>query len=441
MHIRLFSTFGLSFFTCTLVFFCNPSPGSAQSTGNTKPNILIYIADDQYKTSIGCYGAKPSYTPNIDKLAEEGIRFTHCFTPSSICTPNRGVLLSGMYPLKNGAHPNHSGFYDGVKSLPNYMKELGYRACIVGKDGIQKPSDFYEWEFRIKKSDEHVPGADEPKHDRHRKSRFDEIEKFINDKDSRPFCIFHAASLPHSPLLNKMPNGLKGYDANNYYMDFELGKYRELLQKYGAEENTIVIYVNDNEAQQDRTKNTLYDTGINIPMIVRWPEHIKAGTTTNVMVSTLDILPTLLEIAGGEIPEILDGKSMLGVWEGKTGSLHDKLFFSYTGVIVSSNRQETPFPIRAVRTDRYKYIRYLNYTIGHPKLKDKIFPAEELFDLQSDPEEKNNLANSPELAKIKQNLSADVDDWMRSMNDQGIASEEEALRRYPPGKNDEEEEE
>ncbi len=438
MYLRLFSTFGLSVYTCAILFLFNPSSGPAQTTGKTKPNILIYVADDQYKSSIGCYGAEPSYTPNIDKLAEEGIRFTHCFTPSSICTPNRGVLLSGMYPLKNGAHPNHSGFYDGVKSLPNYMKELGYRACIVGKDGIQKPSDLYRWEFRIKKSDELVPGADEPKHDRHRKSRFDEIEKFISDNDSRPFCIFHAASLPHSPLLNKMPNGLKGYDANNYYMDFELGKYRELLQKYGAEENTIVIYVNDNEAQLERTKNTLYDTGINIPMIVRWPGHVKAGGTTNVMVSTLDILPTLLEIAGGDIPEMLDGKSMLGVWQGQTEPLHDKLFFSYTGVIVSSNRQETPFPIRAVRTDHFKYIRYLNSGIGHPKLNDKIFPFEELFDLQSDPEEINNLAGSPDFANIKQTLSDDVDAWMKSMNDNGIGSEKEALLRYP-AKTDEEE--
>jgi len=441
MYHRLFSIFRLLLFICTLLIFYNPDPGFAQGAGDAKPNILIYVADDQYKSSIGSYGAEPSHTPNIDKLAEEGIRFTHCFTPSSICTPNRGVLLSGMYPLKNGAHPNHSGFYDGIKSLPNYMKELGYRACIVGKDGIQKPSDLYEWEFRIKKSDEHVPGADEPKHDRHRKTRFDKVEKFIGDDDPRPFCIFHAASLPHSPLLNQMPNGLKGYDANNYYMDLELGNYLDLLQKYGAEKNTIVIYVNDNEAQLDRTKNTLYDTGINIPMVVRWPGHVKAGSTANIMVSTLDILPTLLEIAGGDIPDNLDGKSMLEVWQGKTEPLHDKLFFSYTGVIVSSNRQETPFPIRAVRTDRYKYMRYINSGIGHPKLNGKIFPYEELFDLKSDPEEKHNLAGSAESAQIKEVLSRDVDAWMSSMNDNGIESEKEALLRYPAKTNDEEEEE
>ncbi len=408
-----------------------PMAGYAQDNGDNRLNILIYVADDQYKSSVGCYGADPSHTPNIDKLADQGAMFTRCFTPSSICTPNRGVILSGMYPLKNGAHPNHSGFYDGVKSLPNYMKELDYRACIVGKDGIQKPSDLYEWEFRIKKSDEHVPGADEPKHDRHRKTRFDNVEKFLGDNDSRPFCIVHAASLPHSPLLNELPNGLKGYDANNYYMDYELGQYLELLKKYNLDENTVVIYVNDNEAQQDRTKNTLYDTGINVPMVIRWPGKIRPGMTINTMVSTVDLLPTLMEIAGGKIPDILDGKSMLGVWEGKTDYLHDEIFFSYSGVIVSKKRQETPFPIRAVRTDRYKYIRYLNNQVGHPKQKNTLFPPEELFDLQNDPQELNNLAESSEHAQVKEQLSHEVDLWMKEMNDKGVESEEEALRRYP----------
>jgi uncharacterized sulfatase len=214
-------------------------------------------------------------------------------------------------------------------------------------------------------------------------------------------------------------------------MDFELGKYLELLKTHKIEDNTIVIYVNDNEAQLKRTKNTLYDTGIHIPMVIRWPGNIQQGTTTNVMVSTLDILPTLLEIAGGKIPEQLDGKSMLKTWKGDSSPLHEKLFFSYTGVIVSKKRQETPYPIRAVRTDQYKYIRYINHKIGHPKFKGKLFPKEELFDLHADPEEQNNLAVSQEYEEIKARLGNDVDLWMKEMNDKGIESEIEALIIYP----------
>ena len=438
MKNKSFSIFLLSIITWSMVLFVLPNIGYTQDSAAKRPNILIYVADDQYISSIGCYGADPSHTPNIDKLAGEGLRFTRCLTPSAICTPNRGALLSGMYPLKNGAHPNHSGFYDGVKSMPNYMKELGYRACIVGKDGIQKPSDLYEWEFRITKSKEQVPGADEPKHDRHKKTRFDKVEKFIKDSDPRPFLIFHAASLPHGPVLNKIPNGLEGYDAGNFYMDFELGEYLELLKTNDLTDNTIVIYLNDNEAHLERTKNTLYDTGITVPLIIRWPGQIKPGTTVETIVSTLDILPTLLEITGGEIPEILDGKSMRGVWQGTVDHLHDELFFSYTGVIVGGARQETPFPIRAVRTDRYKYIRYLNYEVDHPKKKNIDYPAEELFDLSIDPGEKNNLANAPESAAIKKQLGQDMDQWMKAMNDKGVESEIEALQRYPAKQQEEE---
>jgi N-sulfoglucosamine sulfohydrolase len=427
------TTFTLSAIA-SLLLLC-PMTARSQNRSDERPSILIYVADDQFKSSVGCYGARPSRTPSIDKLAEQGARFTRCFTPSSICTPNRGVLLSGMYPLKNGAHPNHSGFYDGIKSLPNYMKEAGYRACIVGKDGIQKPSNLYTWEFRIDKSKEHVPGANEPKHDRHRKTRFNEVDDFLSREDSRPFCIFHAASLPHGPVLNELPNGLQGYDASNYYMDYELGQYLELLKKHRVEKNTIVIYLNDNEAQRDRTKFTLYETGVHIPMVVRWPERLREGGVINTMVSTVDLLPTLLEITGQDIPAELDGKSMLGVWTGKTDHLHDELFFSCTGVSVgSSKRQETPFPIRAVRTERFKYIRYLNHEVAGPKQR-KAFPPEELFDLQTDPKEQRNLAESPDHRAIKEELSKKLDDWMTEMKDKGIESELKALRKYPaPGR-------
>ncbi len=404
-----------------------------------KTNILIYLADDQYIESVGCYGADPSHTPNIDKLAEEGVRFTNCFTPSSVCTPNRGCLLSGMYPIRNGSHANHAGFKDGVKSLPNYMKALGYRACIVGKDGIQKPSDLYEWEFRIDKSEETVPGAPPPKYEwhdssRHKKTRFDEVEALIGSDDSRPFCIFHAASLPHDPALQELPNGLCGYDASNWYMDYELGQYLKLLNKYGLTENTIVIYANDNEAQKPRTKNTLYDTGLNIPMVVRWPEKIKAGSVNNALVSTLDILPTLFEITGNEPPETLDGKSMLKMLKTGEYKLHNELYFSYTGVNVGNadwKRVKTPYPIRAVRTEQYKYIRNLNHEIPHPK-QDWIKPYEELYDIQKDPFEMNNLAEQEEMQSVKNELSKKIDHWMQEIGDQGIREEIIALEKYPP---------
>jgi len=420
----------------------NPAFGQEERSGskdsNRRPNIFIYIADDQYKASVGCYGANPSRTPNIDRLAREGLRFTHAFTPSSICTPNRGALLTGLYPLRNGAHPNHAGFKDGVKSLPNYMEELGYRAALAGKDGIQRPSDLYHWETKIEKTDEHVPGANEPKHDRHRKSDMAAIEKFMTADSDRPFCFVHAASLPHSPYLNELPNGLAGYDASNWYMDYEFGRMLDMLDRHGLEQNTLVIYVNDNEAGRPRTKFTLYETGIRVPMVVRWPGHVKPDTVTDAMVSFIDIMPTLIEVAGSASIEGFDGKSLLDVLEGRTDQLHEELYFSYTGVIVGSDRQETPYPIRAIRTGRYKYIRNLNYTVPHPKQQtgddDGMRPYEELYDILDDPGEVNNLAEVPGFQQVKAELSAKVDAWMRRMDDHGIESERQALIDFPPKK-------
>ena len=121
-------------FACCAILTFHGTEKAAAEEATKRPNFLIFMADDQYKTSIGCYGADPSHTPNIDAFAAEAMRFTRCFTESSCCTPNRGVFLSAMYPLRNGAHANHSGFFNGVKSMPNYMKELGYRACLVNKE-------------------------------------------------------------------------------------------------------------------------------------------------------------------------------------------------------------------------------------------------------------------------------------------------------------------
>lgn len=395
-----------------------------------RPNILVFMADDQYRSSIGCYGAEPSCTPNIDGFAEQGLRFTHCFTPSSICTPNRGVFLSGMLPLKNGAHPNHSGFLNGVKSLPNYMGELGYRACLINKDGIRKPSDVYSWEFRILESDELAPGATDLKSRRHRKTRFDELEAFLTDEDPRPFCILHASRQPHTPYLGRLPNGLEGYDASNHYMDSEFGRDLELLEKHGLRDSTIVIYVNDNEANQPRTKYTLYDSAVIVPCIVRWPGRTRPGTTSQAHISFLDFLPTLVEIAGGEPHSDWDGKSMVDLWRGITDRHHEELYFSYTGVSLGSNPGLTPFPIRAYRTQRYKYIRNLNHTIGHPYQQGHRFPAEELYNIQADPQERHNLAGQSQYDAVRRQLSRRVDAWMRKTNDRGMASEMDALRRY-----------
>jgi len=402
-----------------------------------RPNIFIFLADDQIMKSNGCYGANPSHTPHVDELAKRGMLFTNCFAPSAICSPNRGAMLSGMYPLRNGCHANHSGFYDGIRSLPNYMKELGYRCCIVDKDGIQKPNDCYEWEYRIEKSEQHVMGADQPDQDRHRVPRMDEIEKFISARDERPFVLFHACSLPHGPNLSRLPDGLEGYDASNFVMDDEFGKDLALLGKYLLSENTIVLFLNDNEAQGLLTKDFLYERSLRVPLVIRWPGRINPGTVSAATVSTMDILPTLMQVAGGKTPSVMDGRSMMDVWDGKTDRFRDEIYASVTGVIVSgSGRQETPYPMRSYLAGGRHYIRNLNFQAAHFARKDVRLPFEELYNLKTDPEERTNLANDPAMAAIKKEMSDKVDAWMAYCGDKGIQSELDTLEKYPakPGK-------
>ncbi len=406
-------------------------PKVTQATAAKRPNILIFMADDQYRASVGCYGANPSHTPNIDRFAESGLRFTQCFTPSCICTPNRGAFLSGMMPLKNGAHANHSGFYDGVKSLPNYMHDLGYRACLVNKDGIQKPSDLYKWERHILESDDPAPGAINPRSKRHRMTDFAALETFLASDDDRPFCLMHASRGPHAPYLGRLPNGLEGYDASNHYMDSEFGRDLALLDKHGLTDSTIVIYVNDNEAHIPRSKYTLYDTGVRVPCIVRWPGQTRPRASSDAMISFIDFLPTLVEIAGGNADAQWDGKSLVPLLEGRTTEHHEGLYFSYTGVSVGSDRVETPYPIRAYRTRRYKYIRNLNYKVRHPKVKGPLRPRHELYNLEIDPLERQNLEFFADLDPVMERLGDRIDEWMQKTGDHGIEGELDVLKRYP----------
>jgi len=166
-------------------------------------------------------------------------------------------------------------------------------------------------------------------------------------------------------------------------------------------------------------------------MIVRWPGKVKAGTVCDAMVGFIDVLPTLLEIVRKDVPADVDGKSLLDLWQGRSDHHHQELFASYTGVLVSTLRQEIPYPIRSLRDRRYKYIRTLNHQVGHPKQNGAFFPYEQLFDLSIDPGETANLASEPRLQAIKQAMSAKVDAWMARMGDQGVESELQTLKKYP----------
>ena len=393
------------------------------------------MADDQYLESVGCYGGDPAHTPNIDKLASEGLRFTRAYSTSSICTPARSALYTGMYPIKNGAHPNHSGLKKDIPSMPAILRDLGYRSAIVGKHGVHdvptRPTNTFEWDVELPLTSVTIKGAEwsEKASKKHREMDWDGINQFLKP-DSLPFCLFVASSLPHGPALTEIENGLAGYPANNWVSDWQFGQTMKLLEEKGQADNTVVVFVSDNGSNTPRSKYTLFEPGVHIPMIIRWPGHAEPGTQTDALVDFTDVMPTFMELAGGEAHADMDGKSLVPIMKGEDIQLHDDLYLSFTCLGVNDIYE--PYPIRGVVTDQYKFIHYLNHELEPPRGTDVgKSPEFLLFDLASDPQESVNLAYEEDYQAVRQELQERLDAWTLEVGDKGMETEYEAVDMFP----------
>jgi uncharacterized sulfatase len=340
-----------------------------------------------------------------------------------------------MYPIKNGSHPNHSGLKKDIPSMPGMMKELGYRTAIVGKHGVHdvptRPSNTFVWDDEYPLTKKTIEGAEwsEKAAGKHREMDYPGIEEFIG-RDSIPFCLFVASSLPHGPELTKISNGLEGYPANNWKTDWQLRQYMEMLDETGKADNTLVIFVSDNGSNTDSSKYTLFEPGVHVPMIAWWPGHIAPGTTTNALADFTDVMPTIMELAGGSAHDDMDGKSLISLFKGNDQPVREDLYLSFTCLGV--NDVYEPYPIRAVVAGNYKLIHYLNPGIVPPKGSvDTKSPEFLLYDLESDPKEKVNLYDDPAYLKVKNDMHQRLDKWTLEVGDEGMATEFEATEMFP----------
>ena len=420
-----------------------------------RPSFLIIISDDQTWTDNGCYGNPVVRTPNIDRLAGQGMRLTRAFTATAMCSPSRTVMYTGLYPVRNGAYPNHSQVYPGIKSMPVYLSKLGYRVALAGKTHIG-PREQFPFEYMKRP----------------------EIGRFLKDVGDAPFCLVFATNDPHLPWAKNTsydPDGITvppylldlpetraamaDYYTDVANMDKEVGQALDALEEAGREDDTLVIYTSDQGAQFPFSKWTCYDTGLRVPFIVRWPGRIQGGTTSDAMIHFVDVLSTLIELAGGSPPGDLDGKSFAPLLCGKTSRHRDVVFGIQTtlGIIDATEA----YPIRSVRTDRYHYIRNLNSDSAFYNIliaREKSFwpawveraksdpdaaelveryqrrPAEELYDVQNDPHELNNFADDPALQDVKADLARRLEKWMREQGDEGVATELKAFDRQRRGR-------
>lgn len=428
-----------------------------------KPNIVFIMADDLTYTDAGCYGGTQVKTPNLDRLASEGLRFTQCYSAVAMCSPARQMIYTGMFPVRNGAYPQRSRIHDGVKTLPVYMKALGYRVGIAGKQHYA-PVDAYP--FEIVCSEE---GLD-----------FTNFQSFMTRDPEQPFCLVVCSRQPHTPwdkgdpskvdaehmalapYLGDTPRtreALRYYYAEVAFFDDQVGKVLEILDASGQAENTLVMFASEQGAAVPFAKWTLYDAGIHAGLIARWPGKIAPGTTTDAMVQYCDLLPTWVAAGGGEAPGDIDGKSLLPILEGKATELRDAVYGVHTNVGVNKGN---PYGIRAIRTKQYKLIWNLMHEDDYhnnlteldrkwfffqswreaadtdPKAKALVEryvhrPEFELYDMEADPAELNNLAALPEHAERVKVLHARLQAWMASQGDKGVESERAAVTRLAIG--------
>jgi uncharacterized sulfatase len=423
-----------------------------------KPNMVFIIADDCTFRDIGCYGGQAK-TPNIDKLAKQGMRFTRCFQAAPMCSPTRHNIYTGLYPVKSGAWPNHTRAYPHVKSIVHHLRPLGYRVTQTGKTHIN-PRTVFPFE--------NFGGGKNPD--------MKYIDRLFAEtaKGGKPFCLFACSNEPHSPwnkgdasayppakvklppyLVDtpRMRSDFSNYLAEITYYDSQVGEIVGLLEKHGLSKNTLVMVVSEQGNGFPFAKWTCYDHGLQSAMIVRWPGKVKAGAVTDAMVEYVDVTPTFVDVAGGKPIKGLDGKSFLPVLRGETQTHKQHVF----GIMTTRgiNNGTDAFAIRSVRDTRYKLILNLNHEskftnacTASPAFKSMVAkaaagdatakrlvhayhhrPAVELFDLKTDPLEMTNLAGQTDLKKVETHLRAELAAWMKAQGDEGVATELKAKER------------
>jgi arylsulfatase A-like enzyme len=434
------------------------------SAETPRPNILWLIAED-FGPHLGCYGTKEVATPVLDAMAVRGMRFTRYYTTAPVCSPSRSAFNTGMYQTTIGAHNHRSHRDDGytlpkdVKLISERMREAGYFTANVR----QLPA---EAGFRgAGKTDWNFLPPEKP---------FDS-DQWDDLKAHQPFYAqlnfqethrtFHAPAHadpakveipPYYPDHEITRKDWAGYLDAATELDRKIGKVMELLKRDGLLENTVICFVGDNGQAHVRGKQFCYEEGLNVPFILQWPAALAAprgfvsGSVSDRLLMSIDLTATSLNLAGVPKPAGMQGQVFLGM---NAEPARQYVFGA------RDRCDETVFRLRTVRDVRYRYIR--NFTPDRPFLQanaykekqypvwnlikelaaqDKLTPAqavlaaptmpeEELYDMQSDPHEIQNLTQSskPEHQEALERLRGVLTQWIEETNDQGRVPESEEV--------------
>jgi len=418
-----------------------------------RPNIILIIADDLGAEDSGPYGGKGVRTPNLDRMAKDGMKFTNAFNTCSSCSPSRSSIITGRYPHNTGAECLHMPLPKEQVTFVEKLKEAGYWTAQAGKWHLG--SDVVD-RFDLVRTD-NVGKTGTQKDGSGCELWVNTLEERPKDK---PFFMWFAAHdphrsysegtlpVPHKPEETEVPPYLPDApptrkDLAMYYdeigrLDGYVGKLMEELKREGVLDNTVVFFITDNGRPFPRCKTSVYDSGIQSPLLVQWPDRIKPGSTCDSLVSSVDLAPTILALAGLPSPETFQGKSYAGLLSDPKGTIRDKIFAEH-------NWHDFAAYERAIRTPQFKYIRnFWPELPGTPpadaansltfremrRLRDagqltpdqmacfiKPRAEEELYDVKADPQELKNLAGDPKYAVTVKELREQLDSWRKETND------------------------
>jgi arylsulfatase A-like enzyme len=415
-------------------------PHASDSAAADLPNILVFIVDDAGWSDFGTYGNDAIRTPNVDALAASGLKVEHAFLTTAQCSPSRISILTGRYPHATGAEDLHMPLPDGTTIVPGYLQKQGYftghmQKTHYGSNGNAQ----FQWY-----NQETAPAFPE----------------FLDAAGDQPFFLWvgfndphrdyqpGAVDPPHDPTAVKVPLTLADTpetraDLALYYdeisrMDEQIGRFMAELDRRGLRENTLVVFLSDNGMPFPRAKGTVYDAGVRTPLIFSWPAQIEAGKTYDGLVSVIDLAPTWLDIAGLETPDTMQGSSIRTIFT-------DQTVPGRTYVYSERNWHDCDEHIRSLRTERFKLIRNAYIELPHGTAADiggspsfrslirlkkqnklthaqaQLFqvprPRIELYDLEKDPWEINNVADEDAYWAKARELAAVLDTWIEETSD------------------------
>lgn len=461
-----------------------------------RPNIVWILAED-LSPRLGAYGDRVARTPNIDKLAKEGVRYTKLHSVSGVCAPSRSALVSGMYPTSIGTHNMRTRDFryhavppPHVKGFTEYLRAAGYYCINFDKTDYQWGEPMTMWDessrnvhwnkrtegqpffaliniftthesqvwYRQTNSQTLDPDAVElpPYAPQSPIARWEfqrsylgerKLDQSYTDPKRVPLPPFY----PDNPIIRR--DIARHYD-NIALCDQQVGAVVDALEKDGLLDNTIIIFFGDHGDGLPRMKREIYDTGLKTPLIIRWPDQRKAGTVDDQLLSFVDMAPTTLSLAGVEPPAHIQGQAFAGPFAAKIERQY-----------IYAARDRMDFHLdtrRAVKDKRFKYIK--NYFPERPYIGDIAYrrnmglmrelirlheegkldavqelwfrqtkPEEELYDIAADPWEVNNLAENPQYQKELERLRQAHTDWQEKFGDLGMMPEPELIGKIWPG--------